>query len=214
MSESNNNKSLAPSDVAKTDASKSGWLLKWTNYLKGGLHIAINTSSGPHDFSLFRLSKTMVRAVQWCLVVLSVSLLLTSNFFSWTSCSSVSYIVVSGDSWCGLCNYFDSYLSSFRLTSNIFFSMVHTNTLTNCPMLKRQIWLLHLTHFIIATTFNIGLTRFAHCIFMSLNLCCCHRLSVAAPIACALPIHLAFFCSHETGGARWNENLSTNQVLS
>lgn len=103
----------------------------------------------------FRLSKTMVRAVQWCLVVLSVSLLLTSNFFSWTSCSSlVSYIILSEDSWCGLCNYIDSYLSSLRLTSNIFFSMVHTNTLTNCPMLKRQIWFLHLAHFIIATTFT------------------------------------------------------------
>lgn len=35
MSESNGGKSIIPSDGVKSEASKSGWLLKWTNYLKG-----------------------------------------------------------------------------------------------------------------------------------------------------------------------------------
>lgn len=35
MSENIINKSITPNDGPKTEAAKSGWLLKWTNYLKG-----------------------------------------------------------------------------------------------------------------------------------------------------------------------------------
>lgn len=70
MSE-NSNKSITPSDGSKAEASKAGWLLKWTNYLKG--KSAPVASSQQADGYIFRLSKALVRAVEWSLVILQVS---------------------------------------------------------------------------------------------------------------------------------------------
>ena len=67
MSE-NSNKSIIPSDGSKAEASKSGWLLKWTNYLKGKR--TPSAMSQPADDYIFRLSKALVRAVEWSLVLL------------------------------------------------------------------------------------------------------------------------------------------------
>lgn len=66
MSESSN-KSITPSEL-KSEASKSGWLLKWTNYLKGKETPSLNAQQA--DDSIFRISKALVRAVERSLVIL------------------------------------------------------------------------------------------------------------------------------------------------
>lgn len=52
MSDSNGGKSIIPNEAVKSEASKSGWLLKWTNYLKGNQGGARSDQPSCSKFSL------------------------------------------------------------------------------------------------------------------------------------------------------------------
>lgn len=65
------NKSITASDTQKAEASKSGWLLKWTNYLKGNR--AARVPWQLTDKTPFRLPEAVVRALERSPLVLQVS---------------------------------------------------------------------------------------------------------------------------------------------